>query len=41
MMTNQCEGKVALITGASKGTGAAMARLAGTGRCNGGAGLPQ
>ena len=39
-MTKQFEGKVALITGASQGIGAATARLAGTGRCSGGAGLP-
>jgi NAD(P)-dependent dehydrogenase (short-subunit alcohol dehydrogenase family) len=41
MMTKQLEGKVAPVTGESSGIGAAMARLAGTGRCSGGAALPQ
>jgi NAD(P)-dependent dehydrogenase (short-subunit alcohol dehydrogenase family) len=41
MMTRQREGKVALITGESSGIGVATARLAGAGRCSGGAGLPQ
>jgi hypothetical protein len=41
MMTKQFEDKVAPVTVASQGIGAAMARLAGTGRCNGGAGLAQ
>lgn len=38
MMTKQSEGKVALVTGACQGIGAAMARLFAQA---GGAGLPQ